>query len=185
MHWTLFIVEHDIHSQLFWCFFWLFLLSLSKIPTQNGGGRLRASRRACRGVGAGVTMFSRANRVCRATNRYQGSVYGTHTLSACSSLRTRCWNKIMSCVPRRTPPPAPLPLPPKARRTSRRKDPLLVFAAVEETAPSSREAILPQVPDVCFFCFVDTWSNGPEVPDACILFGVSRCATNEVVQFFV
>ena len=35
--------------------------------------------RACRGVGAGVSMFSRANRVCRATNQYEGSVFGTHS----------------------------------------------------------------------------------------------------------
>ena len=36
------------------------------------GARARAGVgtwvRACRGVGVGVTMFSRANRVCRATN---------------------------------------------------------------------------------------------------------------------
>ena len=45
-------------------------------------------------------------------------------------------------------------------------------------APSSREATGPEVPDECFFCFVATWGNGPEAPDAC-------CATNEVVRFIV
>ena len=38
------------------------------------------------------------------------------------------------------------------------------------------------------FASVAMWDNGPEVPDACILFGVfgvGWCATNEVVQFFV
>ena len=59
-----------------------------------------------------------------------------------------------------------------------RTDPLLVFAAVKKTAPSSREATSPKVPDQCFFCFVATWGNGPEAFDAC-------CATNEVAQFFV
>ena len=45
------------------------------------GARARVGTwvRACRGVGAGVSTFSRANHVCRATNRYQGSVYGTHS----------------------------------------------------------------------------------------------------------
>ena len=32
------------------------------------------ARRAGRGVGAGVTMFSRVNRVCRVTVRSEGSV---------------------------------------------------------------------------------------------------------------
>ena len=43
--------------------------------------------------------------------------------------------------------------PPKVRRNSRRTDPLLVFAAVKKMAPSSREAIGPEVPDECFFLF--------------------------------
>ena len=35
--------------------------------------------RACLGVGAGVSMFSRVNRVCRVTNRYEGSVNGKYS----------------------------------------------------------------------------------------------------------
>ena len=42
-------------------------------------------------------------------------------------------------------------------RSYHASDPLLVFVAVKKMAPSSREAI------------------GPEVPDACMLFGVSWC----------
>ena len=60
------------------------------------------------------------------------------------------------------------------RRNPRRTDPWKVFAAVKKMAPSSREAIGPEVPDECP-CSVATWDNGPEVPDACILFGVSWC----------
>ena len=71
----------------------------------------------------------------------------------------------MSCVLRKKP---------KVRRNPWRTDPLLVFAAVKKMAPSSREAIGPEVPDECFFfCFVATRVSGPEVPDAC-------CATNEL-----
>ena len=50
------------------------------------GARARAGGtwvRACRGVGAGVTIVSRANRVCRPTNRYQGNVYGAHSYRLC------------------------------------------------------------------------------------------------------
>ena len=83
-------------------------------------------------------MFSRANRVCRATNRYQGSVY---TLSVCSSLRTRCWDEFMSCVLRRT--------LTKLRRNPRARILCWFYAAVKKTAPSSREAIGPEVPDGC------------------------------------
>ena len=48
----------------------------------------------------------------------------------------------MSCVLRRN--------LPKVRRNPWRTDPLLVFAAVKMTTPSSREAIGPEVPDECF-----------------------------------
>ena len=87
--------------------------------------------RACRSVGAGVTMFSRANRVCRATNRYQGSVFGTHSFRLF------------------IPPGSVLEKDhvlrsgeePSKVRNPRRTDSLLVFVAVNKTAPSSREAI--------------------------------------------
>ena len=46
-------------------------------------------------------------------------------------------------------------------------------------AQSSGEASDPEVLDDCIcFCFVATWGNGPEAPDA-------RCATKEVAQFIV
>ena len=64
------------------------------------------------------------------------------------------------------------------RRNTRRTDPLFVFTAVKKMAPSSREAINPEVPGECFFFFVATWSTGLEALDAC-------CATDEVVQIFV
>ena len=39
------------------------------------------------------------------------------------------------------------------RRNTRRTDPLFVFTAVKKMAPSSREAINPEVPGECFFFF--------------------------------
>ena len=49
------------------------------------------------------------------------------------------------------------------KRTPQRTDPfLLVFAAVKKMAPSSREAINPEVPGECFFLFrrhVEHWSG--------------------------
>ena len=60
------------------------------------------------------------------------------------------------------------------RRNPRRTDPLLVFVAVKKMAPSSREAIGPEVPDerLCT-ASVATWGNDvSEVPDACVLI---RC----------
>ena len=64
---------------------------------------------------------------------------------------------------------------PKVRRTPRRTDPLLVFAAVKKTAPSSREAIGPEVPDECIFLFrrhVAQWSRSSR---CMLLFGVFWC----------
>ena len=58
------------------------------------------------------------------------------------------------------------------RRNPRRTDPSLVFA-VKKMAPSSREAIGPEVPDESPFSAPSP--RGAEVPDACILFGVSWC----------
>ena len=55
-------------------------------------------------------------------------------------------------------------------RSCHASDPLLVFAAVKKMAPSSREAIGPEVPDECPFSAPSPrWTmNGPEVPDACL-----------------
>ena len=58
-------------------------------------------------------------------------------------------------------------------RSCHASDPLLVFAAVKKMAPSSREATSPQVPDERPFS--PPSPRGPEVPDACILFGVIWC----------
>ena len=56
-------------------------------------------------------------------------------------------------------------------RAHHASDLLLVFEAVKKMAPSSREAIGPEVPDESPFS--PPSPRGPEVPDACILFGVS------------
>ena len=58
-------------------------------------------------------------------------------------------------------------------RSYHASDPLLVFAAVKKMAPSSREATGPEVPDERPFS--PPSPRGPEVPDACILSGVSWC----------
>ena len=85
----------------------------------------------------------------------------------------------MSCVLRKN--------LPKARRNSWHTDPLLVFAAVKKTAPSSREAIGPEVPDESPFSAPSP--RGAMVQKsqmhACSLVSpaVGWCATNEVVQF--
>ena len=80
------------------------------------------------------------------SNRYQGSVSGTLFPSVRSS---ESGVVIRSC---------------------HASDPLLVFAAVKKMAPSSREAIGPEVPDECPFSAPSPrWTlNGPEVPDACL-----------------
>ena len=109
----------------------------------------------------------------------------------------------MSCVLRRN--------PPKVGRNPRRTDPLLlVFAAVKKMAPSSREAIGPEVPDECPFsapsprgtvvqkshtvrCLLVS-ANVPRTkfcssffvvqPSTCDPEVDGECAANEVVQFF-
>ena len=75
------------------------------------------------------------------------------------------------------------------RRNPRRTDLLLVFAAVKKTAPSSREALSPEVPD--------ERPISPPSPRGAVVqkfqmhgyswvsSGVCQCAKNEVVQFFV
>ena len=70
-----------------------------------------------------------------------------------------------------------------------RSDPLLVFVAVKQMGPSSREAIGPEVPDECPFSAPSP--RGAMVQKfqmhaySVVSPGVCKCATNEVVQFFV
>ena len=107
-----------------------------------------------------------------------------HTLSVCSFLRNQCWNKIMSCVLR-----GPLLFPPKVECNPGRTDPVLVFTAVKKMAPSSREAIGPEVPDECPFSAPSPRGSMvqkfPMHAYSKVSFGVCKCATNDVVQFFV
>ena len=111
----------------------------------------------CGHVGAGVSRrrcgcdHVLAGESCLSRRIGIKEAYTAHTLSVCSSLQTWCWNKIMSCVLRRN---LSSPLLPQGEEEPP--------AAVKKMAPSSHEAIGPEVPDECFFLFrrhVGRWSR--------------------------
>ena len=74
-------------------------------------------------------------------------------------------------------------------RSYHASDPLLVFIAVKKMAPSSREAIGPEVPDESPFSPPSPRGaivqKSPMHAYSLVSPGVCQCATNEVVQFFV
>ena len=73
-------------------------------------------------------------------------------------------------------------------RSYHASDPLLVFAAVEKMAPSSREAIGPEVPDECPLPALSPHGlmvqKSPMRAYSQVFPGVGQHATNEAVQFF-
>ena len=117
--------------------------------------------------------------------------YTAQTLSFCSFFRTRCWNKIMSCVLRRTPSPLPLRFGGtpgaqifcwfllQSRRWLRRHVGRWSRSSSMH-AYSSVSLVSSNVPRMrlCSSLFVAQNST-------CNAGVNAECATNEVVQFFV
>ena len=78
----------------------------------------------------------------------------------------------MSCVLRRTPPPQGEEEHPGAQILGR-----FLLQSRRRLRRHVKQSVQKFLTNV-FFCFVATWGNGREAPDAC-------CATNEVAQLIV